>query len=372
MRKNALRAVLIGTLVVFAGCLGSTTSATTSTPTQTPADVDGDGLTDKAEKNKYGTYPTVADTDGDGLGDGVEVRKYSSDPTKADTDGDGIDDGKEVRKYGTDPAASDGDGDGLNDSKEANQYGTNPGLLDTDGDGIHDGSEVNQYGTDPTLADTDGDGLNDSQELNNDALSGADPLQKDVFVELDYAEEYEPPLASISSVESAFDESDVSNPDGTTGINLHIVKDSSLDQSKIESENSLETLMQEQMDYEGEGYIYGAVVGDTEYNRDDVAGFSTGCGDNSQFALQNSYTNANERLKSDELAGLLIHELGHSLGIDSQDFDGVDSQQNTFDDYESSMNYNAPLDFVGFSSGGEFDDWAHISQNLETCVPAVA
>jgi outer membrane protein OmpA-like peptidoglycan-associated protein len=136
------------------------------------ADTDGDGLSDGAEVREYNTHPLKADTDGDGLSDGDEVLKYKTDPLKTDTDGDGLSDGDEVMKYRTDPLKADTDGDGLSDGDEVMKYKTDPLKADTDGDGLNDGDEVLRYKTDPLKADTDGGSVNDGKEI----ARGTNPL----------------------------------------------------------------------------------------------------------------------------------------------------------------------------------------------------
>lgn len=138
-------------------------------------DPDGDGLTNKEEK-QLGTNPKVADTDGDGLNDGQEVKTYKTNPLVADTDGDGLTDDQEVNEYKTDPNKADTDGDGLSDYAELMQYKTDPTKADTDNDGLTDGQEINTYKTDPLKADTDGDGLNDGEEV---LKYKTNPLNKD-------------------------------------------------------------------------------------------------------------------------------------------------------------------------------------------------
>lgn len=138
-------------------------------------DTDGDGLTDKQEK-ELGTDPKIADTDNDGLKDGEEVHKYKTDPLRADTDGDGLNDGDEVVKYKTDPNKVDTDGDGLNDYAELMTHNTSPLKADTDSDGLTDSDEINKYKTSPVKHDSDNDGLNDGDEV---VKYKTDPLKSD-------------------------------------------------------------------------------------------------------------------------------------------------------------------------------------------------
>lgn len=91
---------------------------------------------------------------------------------------------------------------------------------DTDGDGLPDYWEL--------TGDIDGDGESD---LDLPAM-GADPLHKDVFVEIDWltsshfwfipARDHEPKALALERVVEAFADAPVQNPDGTTGITLHI------------------------------------------------------------------------------------------------------------------------------------------------------
>jgi Bacterial TSP3 repeat len=138
-------------------------------------DFDADGLATSAEVDVHGTDPLDPDTDDDGLSDAAEVN-IGTDPLKADSDGDGtpdaaedqdgdgLTDGAEVNTYGTDPPKPDSDGDGLKDAAEVNTHGTNPLDSDSDDDGFADGFEV-AHGTDPRSGDTDGDGLPDGRDV---------------------------------------------------------------------------------------------------------------------------------------------------------------------------------------------------------------
>lgn len=86
----------------------------------------------------------------------------------------------------------------------------------------------------PRDADTDGDGLLDSWEtdgldINNDGIIdldlpalGADPMRKDLFVEVDIMENGVFFPSAIANTITAFANAPVSNPDGSTGITLHV------------------------------------------------------------------------------------------------------------------------------------------------------
>ena len=80
-------------------------------------------------------------------------------------------------------------------------------------------------------ADDDGDGLINKWEMsgidqNNDnnidlILPGANPLHKDIYVEVDYMTFHKPWIQAVSDVKDSFEHAPVTNPDGYNGINLH-------------------------------------------------------------------------------------------------------------------------------------------------------
>lgn len=85
--------------------------------------------------------------------------------------------------------------------------------------------------------DADGDGLLDHWEINgipyiNDLgqakrlhLPGADPAHKDLYLEIDAMAGMSIPQESIDLVVQAFADAPLANPDGTTGVRLHVLVD---------------------------------------------------------------------------------------------------------------------------------------------------
>lgn len=60
-------------------------------------------------------------------------------------------------------------------------------------------------------------------------------------------------------------------------------------------------------------------------------------------------------------ASIVAHELGHTLGIGGDDYEGVDSFDVPLEEYDSVMNYNHPGDDITFSTGEPFDDYGHMA-----------
>lgn len=314
------------------------------------------------------TNPLVADTD-------------------VDTDGDGLNDNLEINIYKTNPSISDSDVDGLNDGAEVNTYHTDPLATDTDNDGLNDGLEVNTYMTNPLVADTDGDKLSDGIEVkgydvNNDNIIevdfpafGANPLVKDIFVEVDWMPGTLRKLGNYAKgkLAEAFAEHDMV---------LHI------DQGELGGGSETEELasnlhdnidgpMNDFYDYENKyftaerrGVFYWCLLASGDvYNWENVARGGLNFG--ATFVLGGRWPT------EPMLGSVFMHELGHGLGLNPWDFDGIDSTKysfDSFDQYRSVMNYNAPFsvyelsggaasgsEFFNYSEGGLFNDWEHIN-----------
>ncbi|WP_226007509.1 hypothetical protein [Natrinema salinisoli] len=347
------------------------------------ADTDDDGLEDGAEK-RYGTDPTAADTDDDGLADGREVAEHGTDPLEADTDGDGLDDGSEIHEYDTDPLAADSDGDGLSDPDELEEYdtdptsadtdgdglddgpellehGSDPNVADTDDDGLDDGPEVTEYGTDPTDSDSDGDGLSDGAEVHRqDLFPDADPLRTDIYVEVDTMERTHFEERERERIVAEFDAAPLGNPDGSTGMALHLIDGGAVPWESSTTIGDLNGDRSQHFDRRGMGYHYLVIV-------EDVGGDT---GRTNVIGRARPGTMMVESLPGrDRTGSVVMHELGHSLGLSSADFEGIDTDRYSFSSYPSVMNYNAPGEYYGFSAGDgsdDFDDWSTLDEQLFT------
>lgn len=96
-------------------------------------------------------------------------------------------------------------------------------FVDTDNDGLLDDWETNGIDID--------DGTGNTIHLDLPAM-GADPMRKDVFVEIDYMEKiladgsigisHKPIQSALDKIVQSFADAPVSNPDDSTGITLHI------------------------------------------------------------------------------------------------------------------------------------------------------
>ncbi|MFY4814610.1 hypothetical protein ACOJIV_18220 [Haloarcula sp. AONF1] len=337
-----------------------TVPLTTDQPTRSSTsdrDPDGDGLT-LAEETEWGTAPDDPDTDGDGLEDGREV-ELGLDPTREDTDGDTIDDSREL-ELDTDPTSADTDGDGLKDSSEL-ERDTDPKRPDTDRDELNDGREV-ELGTVPTDRDSDDDGLEDGTEVRLDA---ADPLRRDVFVEIDYMGSCTEMDQTAERLRERFADAPVENPDGTAGITLHLRFDDRVQShddpvtmdAQAGERNDIRDYRETYADPVAEHTYYALLVEEPYSDGEPVGGVASG----NEFLVD---CVDDER----EVGSVFMHELGHVLGLWSDTHVGIDSDEVPYEDYPSVMNYEAPPDAMRYSDGGvsarDHDDWATIADEM--------
>ena len=256
------------------------------------------------------------------------------------------------------------------------------------------------FGVDcPTGAqpDSDGDGLPDSWEqdglnVNGQFLDlpamGADPHHKDVFVEIDHmdAPNLAPLPDAMAIVEKAFADAPVENPDGATGINLHIDYGpeapifygspktfgtiSRADTLPLQSPlgtsvgstnagigdydwSDFDAIKAQHFDRVRTGVfhyaIFGSAFGGTYSSMAGIARATPGS--DIAFALSSIGGAPN---RSVQQAGTFMHELGHNLGLRHGGGDDVNFKPN----YLSVMNYYFQFG-VPISGGGVKFDYSH-------------
>jgi hypothetical protein len=198
-----------------------------------------------------------------------------------------------------------------------------------------------------TEGDSDGDGLPDFWEMygvdiDNDGIIeldlqnlGANRLHKDAFIEIDYTVDHGPRDEVISDVVFAFDNAPVPNPDGQTGITLHVEIDDAVMSQNLPSGSPywMDTFYSVKQEYFGTEtqrtgprheeileaknavYRYGFwfVVGPTDSLG--VGGQAFGI-PSQDFIIQSGYGNVVDTHNWIPLeSGVLMHEIGHTFGL---------------------------------------------------------
>lgn len=238
-----------------------------------------------------------------------------------------------------------------------------PAATDTDGDGLTAAEEAS-FGTDPARADTDDDGLGDRAEaVIGEPLGlpglGADPLRRDVFVEIDRdanaggtgSTEVTP--AMVERMVAVWAEAPLTNPDGTTGAALHV------DTGQLGGGTLVDDvppLFGCTFGYDGASHLAPERRG---------VFFHVLSSDLSDCALY-GYAYGTRRTVVDvgqpqlgtlaDLvgAGTILHEIGHNLGL----LHGGDEANPCKPNYPSVMNYNPGVllfGTFGYSTGDQLD-----------------
>jgi len=338
-------------------------------------DTDGDGLSDSREVYSLLTEPDTVDTDDDGLDDGAEIQDYKTNASNPDTDGDGLEDAAEIRTHGTNATNNDTDDDSLTDSAEIQDYQTNATNPDTDDDGLDDRVELRNHDTAPLDNDTDDDGLNDFREVNgetdpraadtdqdglpdgvevdmNSRFPGADPLQKDIYIEVDYTSDLS--RNTIRDMEEIFENAPVSNPDGGTGVDAHIYFDDYIRCDDPSGRDTTQRLTygcsnggETVTDEDNDGYYYIQIVSTVQ---DPQRTISLGGLAYREVAFV-------QYSQEKPTASIFMHELGHLLNIRDP---GVDSTSRGYNDYPSVMNYRAPDESLQYAES----DWKDINRSM--------
>ena len=264
---------------------------------------------------------------------------------------------------GTSPQVNTASGGGA-DSPNAQRAQVNANATDTDGDGLSDSLERSVYRTDPTDADTDGDGYPDGMEVHcEQAIPGADPLRTDIYVEVDSTQSTTLSDSVQASIVETFDNAPVSNPNGSTGIDIHLVTDDTTlsangtvhSKPRAGSGNDIYDFRANHSEYRSDGYYYVLLTDDVAYNGDD---YFVGAGRPEIAAM--------ERFDSPKItASLFMHEFGHAMGLDAHQ-DGIDEERYSQTEYDSVMNYNGLYRQLTYSNGTDSvgrNEWQFIAEN---------
>jgi len=289
---------------------------------------------------------------------------------------------------------TDGDKDGLSVSREQIQ-GTSDSIKDTDGDGLDDLTESQWF---PNRQAVFCNATFNRCEYPN-------PLQKDVYVELDWMQRpaegsqaaypTKPNQLEIDEVKAAFT---------AKSIRLHIDTGQLSGGTEVpytkEIDFGIDLAIRDFYDYKKGGngltaqfnpnryHIYRYMISGFKYRNSD--GSSTGnsgqtvTGDDDLFI---SYGSLKEEFRDDEkplgfskaLAGSILHELGHSFCLSgariypTQDpnciFSGIDVYAGN--SYPSVLNYNKQFSLIDYSRGangyGDHNDWDAIRIKEFTC-----
>jgi hypothetical protein len=212
---------------------------------------------------------------------------------------------------------------------------------DTDTDGICDAAE-NRYGTNAFTSDTDGDNISDFAELYGSGgvdlrYYGANPRKQDVFVELDYYPNLKPLLATLDRVTAAFASAPVSNPDGSTGIALHLVLDQQIATTDVDMNLSpvwtdFDVIKNKYFRSRRAPFFHYALIAN-QFDGGSSSGKSRGIPGHDLIVTLGNWSTPGGT--EQQQAGTLMHELGHNLGLRH----GGDEDMNYKANYLSLMSY---------------------------------
>jgi hypothetical protein len=219
------------------------------------------------------------------------------------------------------------------------------GSFDADGDSICDAAEI-RYGTNPYNSDTDGDRLSDAAELfgsNGVDLAGlgAGPRHRDILVEIDYYPGLKPQTAAIDKVVQAFADAPISNPDGSTGINLIIDLNQQIAAADVDNDlnpawTDFDVIKASYFESRRERLFHYALFAN-QYNSGGSSGLSRGIPAHDFIVTLGNWSTPGGTLQ--QQAGTLMHELGHNLGLRHGGHENANRKPN----YLSIMSYNYQL-----------------------------
>jgi hypothetical protein len=236
------------------------------------------------------------------------------------------------------------------------------GSIDSDGDSICDAAEA-RYETNPSNSDTDGDSISDAAELFGSdgvdlAYFGADPRKRDLFIEADYYPGLQPAAAAIDLVVAAFANAPVSNPDGTTGINLHVDLNQQIAAVDADSDlnpvwTDFDVIKAKYFPARRTRFFHYALFAN-QYNSGGSSGISRGIpGHDFVVSLGTWSTPGGTVLQQ---AGTLMHEFGHNIGLRH----GGHENENYKPNYLSVMSYNYQLNGLTIDGSGGHMDYSRV------------
>ncbi len=229
---------------------------------------------------------------------------------------------------------------------------------DTDGDGIPDVFETNDgivlgptaIGTNPSDADTDDDAIRDGDEVFRTVEGldlhpmGANPVRKDIFVEVDWFDDgthtHRPNATVVSLLQVAFAAASTPNPYGASpGIAIHIDYGQGgafTGGNLIPGSDTVVVFNTEFYDYKEAHFnpnrrdYFHYSIHCHRYNTEtnNSSGVAELNGNDFIVSLQTSLSNSN-------VSKTFMHELGHNIGLRHGGFENRNRKPN----YNSVMNY---------------------------------
>ena len=204
--------------------------------------------------------------------------------------------------------------------------------------------------------DADGDGKID---VNYPAM-GANPLKKDLFVEMDYMPGLLASEEELDRITEIFAKLPIRNPNGTTGINIHLDAGSArsakynLGGGNEVAHEQLDSGLQrwreirtKNMDPNRESVFHYMIWGDSYGDRGSSGqGWVGGRG----FIVTVGPRFWGKSATPDVRVATFVHELGHNLGMDHGGTDGVNYKPN----YMSIMNYRYQLRGLDRADGTKY------------------
>ena len=242
---------------------------------------------------------------------------------------------------------------------------------DIDGDGLSDSVEINGY-------DADGDGR---PEVDYKKM-GANPYHKDVFVEMDYMPGELASEEELDRIVQSFADINISNPDGRTGINLHLdagaargpkynlgggeqVKWQVLIDDIGNNAGNWARFKASHFNQRRDGLFHYMVWGDYYVQQQNGESGSSGLGQlggrDFMVTVGKTHWNNNKGNMSDIRVGTFIHELGHNLGL-QHGGDADEKGEKGKPQYFSVMNYNYQLTGVPKADGTKY--FGYLQQDM--------